>query len=135
MLDEKTKELLVKEAVNARFMARAAKSGFHVGAALLTKNGEIITGCNVEVTNTLMSICAERATICKAISMGYTEFEAMAVSSDSQKVISPCGICRQFLLDFGLDMPVIMTDCNGEKIIETTVGGLSPYAFIGTTVR
>lgn len=132
MLDQETKQLLIDKAREARFNARVVKSGFRVGAALLTSTGEIITGCNVEIDNMLMSICAERTAIVKAISMGYNEFAALAVASDSQKVISPCGICRQFLLDFGLEMPVIMSNCDGDKVIESTVGELSPHAFLGS---
>ena len=134
-MEQELKERLIEEAARARFNARVVKSGFHVGAALLTKEGDIVTGCNVEVANTLMSICAERTAICKAVSMGYTEFAALAVVSDSRVPVAPCGICRQFLLDFGLDMPVIMADCNKEQIIETTVGELSPFAFTGASKK
>lgn len=129
MIAQEMMELLIERAADARHYARVERSGFHVGAAILTKNWEIITGCNVELNNTLMSICAERCAVCKAISMGYSEFEAIAVVSDSNIPVAPCGICRQFLLDFGKDIVVIMADCSGKQIDISTVGELSPKAF------
>ncbi len=134
-MEQELRQRLIDAAAEARFNARVVKSGFHVRAALLTKEGDIRSGCNVEVANTLMSICAERTAIVKAISMGYTEFLALAVVSDSRIPVAPCGICRQFLLDFGLDMPVIMADCNKQQVIETTVAELSPFAFTGASKK
>ena len=116
-------------AVLAKENARCERTGFHVGAALLTKNGEIITGCNVELNSTLMSICAERCAVSKAVSMGYTEFEAIAVATDSPYPESPCGICRQFLADFGLDLVVIMTDNTGSETKVAQLRELLPMAF------
>lgn len=130
MIGEETKRL-IELAASARLNARVVKSGFHVGAALLTDTGEIVTGCNVELENTLMSICAERCAVCKAVSMGCSAFKAIAVVSDSNEPVAPCGICRQFLLDFGEEMVVIMADVAGEKVVTTTVGELSPMAFTG----
>lgn len=83
MSGEEIKQL-IDSAASARLNARVVKSGFRVGAAILTVTGEIISGCNVELNHTLMSICAERCAVCKAISMGYSTFKAIAVVSDSQ---------------------------------------------------
>ena len=83
-MDEALKKTLIAKAAEVRHNARAF-SGFHVGAALLTKSGEIVTGCNVELHTTLSSICAERTAMVKAVSMGHTEFTAIAVVSDSDK--------------------------------------------------
>lgn len=76
-MDEALKKTLIAKAAEVRHNARAF-SGFHVGAALLTKSGEIVTGCNVELHTTLSSICAERTAMVKAVSMGHMEFTAIA---------------------------------------------------------
>ena len=88
-MEQALKEKLIAMAAEVRHNARAF-SGFHVGAALLTKGGEIVTGCNVELHTTLSSICAERTAMVKAVSMGYTDFAAIAVVSDAEKPVSPC---------------------------------------------
>ena len=130
-MDQKLKETLIKAASNARHKARVY-TGFHVGAALLTKTGEIFTGCNVELHTTLSSICAERTAIVKAVSEGYTEFEAIAVVSDSPKAISPCSFCRQYLIDFDPDILVIMSNEEKTDVVEMTVRELVPMAFVGS---
>ena len=130
-MDESLKRRLIDMAAAARYNARAF-SGFHVGAALLTKSGEIVTGCNVELHTTLSSICAERTAMVKAVSMGYTEFEAIAVVSDAEKPISPCAFCRQYLVDFDPEILVIMAGANGKEVVEMTAAELLPMAFMGS---
>lgn len=130
-MNKELKETLIKQAAAARHKARVY-TGFHVGAALLTKTGEIITGCNVELHTTLSSICAERTAIVKAVSMGYTEFEAIAVVSDSPKAISPCSFCRQYLIDFDPEILVIMSNEDMTDVVEMTVQELVPMAFVGS---
>ena len=124
-------EKLITAASLARKQARAF-TGFHVGAALLTKTGEIITGCNVELHTTLSSICAERTAIVKAVSMGFTEFEAIAVVSDAEKAISPCSFCRQYLIDFDPEILVIMSNEDMSDIVTMKVEELVPMAFTGS---
>jgi cytidine deaminase len=119
-------------AADARKNARAGRTGFHVGAELLTKSGEIITGCNLELNSTLISICAERCAICKAVSMGYEAYEALAVVSDALRPVAPCGVCRQFLIDFGLDWTIIMANASAEEISIMKVRELAPMAFLGS---
>lgn len=86
--------------------AYAPYSRFKVGAALLTKTGEVFTGVNVENSSFGATICAERTAFVKAVSEGHREFEAIAVvSSDGEAY--PCGICRQFMLEFGDDLKII----------------------------
>ncbi|NLL91380.1 MAG: cytidine deaminase [Ruminococcaceae bacterium] len=127
-MDRETKDKLIDAAYHARFNARVPTSGFKVGAALLTKEGEIITGCNVEISSTLSSVCSERTAIVKAVSMGYDKFVAIAVVSDSDKPISPCGFCRQYLADFGKDIIVIMANRDRDKVVEMTAGELLPMS-------
>ena len=121
---------LIQKASEAKKYARVGKTGFHVGAALLTKCGDVITGCNMELNSTLISICAERCAISKAVSMGYGEFEAIAVVSDAPHPVAPCGICRQFLADFGLDWTVIMSNESASDIVIMSVKELVPMAFL-----
>lgn len=86
--------------------AYAPYSRFKVGAALLTKSGEVFTGVNVENSSFGATICAERTAFVKAVSEGHRDFEAIAVvSSDGEAY--PCGICRQFMFEFGDDVKVI----------------------------
>jgi len=86
--------------------AYAPYSRFKVGAALLTKTGEVFTGVNVENSSFGATICAERTAFVKAISEGHREFDALAVVSSDGEVY-PCGICRQFMFEFGDDLKII----------------------------
>lgn len=131
-ISEAQKQQLIEKAAEARQFARVPQSGFHVGAALLTAEGQIITGCNMEIKSTLYSICAERCALAKAVSMGYQAFVAIAVVSDAEAPVSPCGFCRQVLLDFGQELLVIMANANGSQVRQATVGQLVPLAFDGT---
>lgn len=109
------KEKLVKLAIEAKNNAYAPYSGFRVGAALLTKSGRIFTGCNVENVSFGATLCAERTAAAKAVSEGERDFKAIAVASDDEDLIFPCGICRQVLAEFGgEDMKIICTKNNGE---------------------
>ena len=129
MVEEKE---LIDAAAKARLKARVPASGFRVGAALLTKEGKVFTGCNVELGTLLYSICAERCAIVKAVSEGYQEFAAIAIVSDQKDPVSPCGICRQFLIDFGGELKVIMSSPDQSRIIRSTAKELLPMAFSGT---
>ena len=86
--------------------AYAPYSRFKVGAALLTKTGEVFTGVNVENSSFGATICAERTAFVKAISEGHREFDALAVVS-SDGPVYPCGICRQFMFEFGDELKII----------------------------
>jgi cytidine deaminase len=86
--------------------AYAPYSRFKVGAALMTKTGEVFTGVNVENSSFGATICAERTAFVKAVSEGFQEFEALAVVS-SEGAVYPCGICRQFMFEFGDELKII----------------------------
>lgn len=109
-------------------------SGFRVGAALLTADGKVFTGANVENVSYGATICAERVAMVKAISEGHREFLAIAVASDADEGSSPCGICRQFMAEFGLDIKVI-TGKIGGSIKVSSVAELLPDAFIGKGLK
>ena len=105
-------------------------SNFRVGAALLCKNGDVYTGCNVENAAYGPTCCAERVAVFKAVSNGNKEFEAIAVTSDSDDVTYPCGVCRQVLAEFALDMDVISSNKDLENEV-LKVEELLPRAFTG----
>lgn len=106
-------ERLLKQAKQASQRAYAPYSQLKVGAALLTKTGECFLGCNVENSSFGATICAERVAICNAVSQGFTNFAALAIVNDSDKIITPCGICRQFLREFTQDVEIY---CGNDKL-------------------
>ena len=89
-----------------REKAWAPYSKYHVGAAVLTDSGEIFTGCNVENASYGLTICAERVAVCSAVAQGFREFRAICISLTGVPV--PCGACRQFLMEFSPQLPVIL---------------------------
>ena len=127
-----TPEKLMESAVRAREFAYVPYSGFRVGAALLTKNGKIYTGCNVESASYSPTNCAERTALFKAVSEGDTEFSAIAVVGGMGEKLSdscpPCGVCRQMLAEFcSPDMPVYLG--TPKSFTCHTLGELLPYSF------
>ncbi|WP_445323760.1 cytidine deaminase [Paenibacillus sp. FSL R5-0407] len=122
---------LLQEAIKARTAAYIAYSGFGVGAALLDQEGRVHRGCNIENAAYGPTNCGERTAIFRAIADGLQPrtFKAIAVVGDTEGPISPCGVCRQVMLELcGPDMPVILGNLKGD-IRETTVGELLPYYF------
>jgi len=105
-------ENLIAKAVEARKKAYAPYSHFAVGAALLAKSGRIYTGCNVENASYGLSVCAERVAVFKAVSEGERDFAAMAVVTENG--VTPCGACRQVLMEFGEGIQVIVANESGE---------------------
>ncbi|OGW06403.1 MAG: cytidine deaminase [Nitrospinae bacterium RIFCSPLOWO2_01_FULL_39_10] len=108
---------LIAEAKMAREKAYAPYSNFKVGAAVLTSNGKIFSGCNIENSSYGLSICAERAAIFNAVSSGYKKFTKIVVVTDSEPPSSPCGACRQVIFEFGDDIEVIMANLKGDMRI------------------
>ena len=105
-----SEEDLVAAARRARRHARAAFSGFKVGAALETVDGAIVSGCNIENATYGLTICAERVAMFKALSDGHRRFRRIVVIADTQTPTPPCGACRQVLWEFGGDLDVILAD-------------------------
>ncbi len=99
----------------ARDRARAPYSRFRVGAALKTRTGEIVTGCNVENASYGLTICAERVAVFKAVSEGLDDFDVIAVVADSKRLTPPCGPCRQILWEYCGDVLVHMSDLKGRS--------------------
>ena len=127
-MEENQKQTLIETAIKARLKAYAPYSQYRVGAALLGKSGRIYSGCNVENASLGATICAERTAVVKAVSEGETSFQALVVATDGQEPGAPCGICRQFLAEFGLDLILILVNLNGKKV-ETTLAQYLPGAF------
>ncbi|WAA10382.1 cytidine deaminase [Fervidibacillus albus] len=120
---------LIEEAKRARSQAYVPYSDFPVGAALLTKDGNIYHGCNIENAAYSVTNCAERTALFKAVSEGNRDFQALAVVADTDRPVSPCGSCRQVMSELcPPDMKVILTNVQGD-ILETTVEKLLPGAF------
>ena len=102
-------------AIEARERAQAPYSKFRVGAVLKTRNGEIVTGCNIENASYGLSMCAERVAVFKAVSEGLDDFDAIAVAADSRLLTPPCGPCRQILWEYCGDLAVHMVDLAGRS--------------------
>lgn len=120
---------LTKIANDMLEMAYVPYSKFPVGAALLTKDGKIFSGCNIENASYSLTNCAERTAIFKAVSEGIRDFEKLIVTANTTGPVSPCGACRQVIAEFcEPGMPVILTNITGD-VFETTVDELLPGAF------
>jgi cytidine deaminase len=131
-------KVLLKKAEKAMERAYNPYSGFSVGAALLTKEGKIITGANVENAAYGSSICAERSAIMRANAMGYRIFTAIAIIAkgknfDTTEITAPCGECRQVLNEFSqiseYDFDIILSTSKKDKIEIWKISELLPKAF------
>ena len=121
---------LVEAAREARTRALAPYSKFKVGAALLTADGQIITGCNVENASYGLTVCAERVALLKALSDGHRDFTAIAVVADTESTTPPCGPCRQLLWEYCGDIPVVMANLTAPKAT-LQLAALLPLPFDG----
>ena len=93
-------ELLAEKAIEAKEHAYVPYSHFRVGAALLTADGKIYTGCNIENAAYTPTNCAERTAFFKAVSEGERDFTGIAISGDADDYLYPCGVCRQVMSEF-----------------------------------
>lgn len=130
-----TQEELIQKALEARKLAYTPYSHHKVGAALLTKDGKIFTGCNVENAGYTPSNCAERTAVFKAVSEGYREFTAIAIvggfDGKPLPICAPCGVCRQVLREFcdpDTFQVILGTDNLNEKKV-FKLGELLPLGF------
>lgn len=122
---------LIAKAKEARELSYSPYSNFKVGAALLTEDGQIFLGSNVENSSYPLTMCAERNALYNAYMHGYKkdDFVALALCADTEEPCSPCGACRQVMSEiFPSDAPVYMSNLKGD-IKETTVSELLPFAF------
>ncbi len=124
-----TNDELVAKAREAQLNAYAPYSGFKVGAALLTDDGCVYTGCNVENASYGLSVCAERIAIFKAVSEGKKEFAAMAVAGGKEGFIVPCGACLQVMAEFAPGIKLIITD-EKNRVKEYNLREMLPQLFV-----
>lgn len=104
---------LAEIATKAKINSFSPYSNFRVGSALLTEEGEIFTGCNIENASYGLTICAERTAIFKAYSEGKRKFKTIAIASDDKNFCPPCGACRQIIWELCGDIDVVLVDGNG----------------------
>lgn len=129
------KKILVQKALEMRKFSYVPYSGFRVGAALLSKDGRIFTGCNIENAAYTPTNCAERTAVFKAVSEGVTDFEAIAVVGGMgleapEDYVTPCGVCRQVLMEFCRPEEFVVLLGKGDGTWkELLLSDLLPYSF------
>ena len=131
------KKELVARAVEARNLSYSPYSKFKVGAALLTKDGQVFLGANIENSSYPLCMCGERNALYNAMMHGYKkdDFVALALCADTDEPCSPCGACRQVISElFPRDGVIIMSNLKGD-IKETNVDELLPFAFSGDDLK
>jgi len=126
-LPSETVDRLVEAAEHVRRNAYAPYSAYPVGAAVMTSDGHVFVGVNVENASFGLSICAERHAVGAAVASGRRQFLALAIVTSSSPPATPCGACRQVLAEFG-DFPIILAGAGGERLW-TSVAELLPLAF------
>lgn len=128
-LEDAELQRLVAAALTVQQRAYAPYSNFFVGAAILSSDGQIFTGCNVENASFGLTVCAERGAISQAIAQGSRDWKAIAVAS--RGAVTPCGACRQVLHEFGKSLEVILVDAETSEIrARWTTDSLLPGAFV-----
>ena len=115
-MNPQQQDQLVASALEVRQRAYAPHSGFSVGAALLTADGNVIVGCNVENDSYGLTICAERVAVASAVAAGQRQFSALAVAC--RGAVSPCGACREVLAQFCDDLLILLVDADHDHRIQ-----------------
>ena len=118
---------LIETAMEQLKFSYTPYSNFKVGASLLTKNGQIYTGCNIENAAYTPTNCAERTAIFKAVSEGHTKFKALAVVADTEGPCAPCGACRQVISEFEIPQ-IILANLKGNYRV-VSLDELLPFRF------
>ena len=139
-LDKKDLEALIQEALDARTRAHAPYSHYHVGAALMTEDGKIYQGCNIENASYGATNCAERTAFFKAVDAGERKFSAIAIAgglsgSNPKDFAYPCGICRQVMQEFckGEFLVIIAKSLTEYQIY--TLAEIMPFGFGGESIQ
>jgi len=120
---------LREAALGALENAHAPYSNFPVGAALRTRDGQVITGCNVENSAFGLAICAETLAMAYAVSQGLTDFDEIAIATDDTEPTPPCGACRQVLNEFAPNIKISSYTRDGKEAV-WTLDELLPHAFV-----
>lgn len=119
---------LIQRAQEVLPFAYAPYSGYKVGAALLTAEGKVFTGVNVENISLGLTICAERTALAAAVTAGYRRFTLLAIVTEGGKKPLPCGACRQVLREFSQELKIIVAP-RGEAGTSYALGELLPHPF------
>lgn len=129
-MNKEMSRVLIEAAFAIRKNSYSPYSNYPVGCAVLVANGQIITGVNIENASYPVGICAERAAMAQVISLGLKDaIEALAVVTSSSPPASPCGMCRQFLLEFlGPKTPVFLAN-HKDEVVQTSMAELLPAPF------
>ncbi|MCR4912119.1 MAG: cytidine deaminase [Bacilli bacterium] len=128
---------LIKKAKDARGLSYSPYSHFAVGAAVLTKDGQVFEGANIENSAYPLCMCAERNALYNAYMHGYKKDDlvALALIADTDEPCSPCGACRQVISElFPKNAPIYMVSLNGKEK-ETNIEELLPFAFSGEDLK
>jgi cytidine deaminase len=127
-LDDDTLRALTDAARHASMQSYSPYSRFPVGAAVLTGDGTIVAGCNVENASYGLTICAERVAVFRAVAEGHRRVLAVLLYTPTPRPTAPCGACRQVLHEFGLKAEVIGV-CDGPDVLRAPLENLLPHAF------
>lgn len=126
--DNKDYSKLIEEALKVRKYSYSPYSNFKVGAAVLASSGKIYTGTNIENASFPATICAERVAFTKALSEGEKDLQVIAITSSYNEFVFPCGVCRQFMVEFNPQLKVILALSETEYEIHT-LKDLLPHSF------
>lgn len=127
-------EALTEAARAARANAHAPYSGYPVGSALLTASGRVFAGCNVENASYGLCICAERSAIAQMVSVGERDLVAAVVVTRGPDPAAPCGMCRQTLAEFAIDIPIRLVAESPRAHVDVRLEELLPLAFRGSAL-
>ena len=125
-------EVLKKAAFTAMENAYAPYSGFRVGAAISTRDGKVVPGCNIENSAYGNTVCAETLAVCAAVSQGLKHFDSIAIATEADDPTPPCGACRQVLNEFAPEIEITSHTRDG-KSASWTLSELLPHAFLFDT--
>jgi cytidine deaminase len=125
---------LRETAATAMARAYAPYSDFHVGAALQSSDGTVIAGCNVENSSFPAGICAERAALAAAVVAGHRQFTQLAIVTDAKEPTTPCGVCRQALMEFAPNLQVVSYTTSGAEA-RWSLADLLPHPFTPQSLR
>lgn len=129
------RQILISRAKEAMENAYSPYSGFKVGAALMTEDGRIYTGCNIENSSFGATICAERTAAVKAVSEGVKRFIALAIVCSSGEYAFPCGICRQFVGEFMKQDGMLYLEDKDKGELSIPFFDSIPYFFNGERIK
>ncbi len=128
---------LIRKAIDARSLSYSPYSHFAVGSVVLTKDGKVFAGANIENSSYPLGMCGERNAIYNAYMHGYKKEDlvCLVIAADTDEPVSPCGACRQVISElYPEDAPIILTNLKGQDK-ETTIKELLPYAFTGEDLK